>query len=249
MLSTEELKGMTALVTGAGQRLGRAIACALAGHGVRIVAHFGRSADAAQHLVSELQQQGVGAWCLGADLTKIEDVSALFERATAVAGPVDILINNASIFPESSLTTFTYEDLDTSLRTNTFAPLVLSRAFAGQGRPGVIVNMLDTRIWDYDQKHAAYHLSKRMLFSLTKLSALEFAPRVRVNGIAPGLVLPPAGKDESYLQSLAHTNPLNRYGGADDVTEAVRFLVRSDFMTGQILYVDGGRHLRGHLYE
>ncbi|MCH7709078.1 MAG: SDR family oxidoreductase [Myxococcales bacterium] len=107
---------------------------------------------------------------------------------------------------------------------------------------------MDTRITDYDKSHVSYHLSKRMLFSMTRMMALEFAPKVRVNAIAPGLILPPEGKDETYLQDLARSNPLLAYGGPGDVVEAVLFLLQGRFVTGQVLYVDGGRHLLGGVY-
>jgi hypothetical protein len=108
--------------------------------------------------------------------------------------------------------------------------------------------MLDTRAFDHDPRHFAYHLSKRTLFSLTRIMAAEFAPKIQVNAIASGLILPPEGKDESYLASLAHTNPMQRYGGPRDITEAVLFLLRSTFITGQVIHVDGGRHLKGAFY-
>ncbi|HNR34300.1 MAG TPA: SDR family oxidoreductase, partial [Candidatus Hydrogenedentes bacterium] len=135
-----------------------------------------------------------------------------------------------------------------AVNLNALAPFLLGRCLAAQKRPGGIVNLLDARIADYDREHASYHLSKRLLFTLTRMMAVEFAPCVRVNGIAPGLILPPEGKDESYLAQLAATNPLNRYGSPDDVAEAVLYLLRSDFVTGQVIFVDGGRHMRGGMY-
>jgi pteridine reductase len=112
----------------------------------------------------------------------------------------------------------------------------------------VIINMLDCRITDYDRQHAAYHLAKRALFTLTKMLALEFAPGLRVNGVAPGLILPPAGKDRSYLEKLKSTNPLNAIGTVEQVVEAVRFLVNNEFITGQVIFIDGGRNLLSNTY-
>jgi len=126
--------------------------------------------------------------------------------------------------------------------------LQLSRALAAQGRSGQVLNLLDCRILSYDAEHAAYHLSKRMLFSLTRMLALELAPRLRVNAVAPGLILPPPGRDEAYLQALARTNPLQRHGGAGDVVRAALFLMQSGFVTGQVIYVDGGHHMTGRTY-
>ena len=111
------------------------------------------------------------------------------------------------------------------------------------------MNLLDSRITVYDKANSSYHLSKRMLMSLTKMMALEFAPRVRVNGVAPGSILSPSGKDQAYLERLASQNPLKRIGSTEDVAEAVLFLLKNDFVTGQLLYVDGGYHLNGRTYE
>jgi NAD(P)-dependent dehydrogenase (short-subunit alcohol dehydrogenase family) len=191
---------------------------------------------------------GRRAVCVRADLASEEEARGLLDTAVAALGPVDVLVNNASVFTESRLADFDPGELCLNMDVHAVAPLMLSRAFAAQGRPGCILNMLDSRITDYDERHAAYHLSKRALFTLTRMSALEFAPLVRVNGIAPGLILPPEGKDEGYLEELAHTNPLNSYGGEDDIACAALYLLASRFVTGQVLYVDGGRHLKGNTY-
>ena len=130
------------------------------------------------------------------------------------------------------------------LQVNAWAPFVLSREFARLAGRGKIINLLDTKIISSDRTHVAYLLSKQMLAALTSMCALEFAPNVTVNGIAPGLILPPPGKDDSYLEQLAQTVPLKRRGSPDDIADAARYLLQSDFVTGQIIYVDGGRHLR-----
>ena len=123
-------------------------------------------------------------------------------------GPIDVLINNASIFEEGRLAEITIDDINRNMMINAYAPLLLSRSFVelNKNRKSaalpVIINMLDSRITDYDRQHAAYHMAKRTLFTLTKMMALEFAPAVRVNAVAPGLILPPRGKDQSYLEQL-----------------------------------------------
>ncbi len=244
----ETLSGKTALVTGAGQRIGRALALALARGGVHVVVHYHSSAAEAEDTAGAARALGVKAWTLPCDLADVKAVGALFDEAVALAGPVDYLVNSASSFAPDRLDDMTPETLEAAVNLNALAPLVLGRCLAAQGRPGCIVNLLDARIADYDREHVSYHLSKRMLFTLTRMMSVEFAPLVRVNAVAPGLILPPAGKDESYLAQLASTNPLNRYGAPDDVTEAALFLLRSDFVTGQVLFVDGGRCLRGNMY-
>lgn len=245
---TSTLSGQTALVTGGAKRLGRAVCEALAGCGVRIAVHYNRSADEADALVERLRGQGIEAQAFAAELGTHAQRKALVDEVVRAFGSLDILVNSASIFPEDRLADVSIESLVPNIEVNALAPLELSRAFAAQDRPGCIVNFLDTRVLDYDEKHVSYHLSKRMLFSLTRMMATEFAPAVRVNGVAPGLVLPPAGKDESYLESLKHTNPLNTYGSEADIARAVLFLAESPFITGQVIYVDGGRHMKSHFY-
>ena len=110
------------------------------------------------------------------------------------------------------------------------------------------MNMLDCRIVDYDKQHVAYHLSKQMLYQTTRLLALELAPGIRVNGVAPGLILPPSGEEAAFLEARKQTNPLYRVGSESDVVDAVRLLISNEFITGQVIFVDGGRHLRGSVY-
>ncbi len=243
-----EISNNVALITGAAKRLGRATALALANAGVDIVVHYRDSESEATELAGMIEASGVKAWTLRADLADPAQAESLYDCAVDAAGRVDFVINNASFFHEDTVLDFALEDLQANISVHASAPLLLARAHAKSGRSGAIVNFLDARIVDYDRNHAAYHLSKRMLFTLTRMLAVELAPNIRVNGVAPGLVLPPAGKDEAYLASLAHTNPLQRYGSMEDITAAVLFLLQSDFVTGQVLFVDGGRHMAGTMY-
>lgn len=242
------LAGRIALVTGAAQRLGRAVALALAEEGANVIVHFSASAAQAEATARMIRRLRGKAWTVRADLADAAQAEGLIPAAIRAAGAVDYLVNSASIFAPSRLTDFSPEDLAANVQVNALSPLLLARALAAQKRDAAVVNLLDTRITDYDREHVAYHLSKRMLHSLTKMMALEFAPRVRVNAVAPGLILPPPGKDEAYLRRLIHTNPLRRIGSPEGVAAAVLFLLRSDFLTGQVIYVDGGRHLRGCVY-
>ena len=249
MGQTHTLSGRTALITGGAKRIGRATALALAGEGVNVVIHCNRSKDDAETTAEEVRRHNVKAWVIPADLADPEATGALFTHAREAAGPIDLLINNASIFEVGKLADVTPDDLARNIQVNTFAPLQLARALVAQNRPGAIVNLLDARVLIYDKHHVAYHLSKRMLLSLTKMMALEFAPAVRVNGIAPGLIIPPPGKAPEWFEHLASTNPLNRVGSPEGIAEAVLFLLKNDFVTGQVIYVDGGYHLKGRTYE
>jgi hypothetical protein len=214
------------------------------------VVHYRGSGGEAEATASLIRQAGRQAWCVQADLAAPEQAATLLARAAEAAGaPVDILINNASAFIDDTVMDFTPEALQASVQVHAMAPLVLARAFAAQQIPaGDIVNFLDSRMEDYDRRHVSYHLGKRMLWTITRMLAMELAPAIKVNAVAPGLILPPEGKDERYLADLAHTNPLNRAGSVAGVAAAVRMLVESDFITGQVIYVDGGRHIRGNIY-
>lgn len=238
------LRGQTALITGAAKRIGRATALALAEAGAHIVVHYHTAQAEADVLAEALRGLGVQAWTISADLAQPAEAAALIERAFSLAGQVDILVNNASIFPTGTLANISFADLQQNVAVNAWSPFVLSRAFAGRVTQGKIINLLDTRITGYDWTHVGYILSKHLLAVLTRMQALEYAPRLTVNAVAPGLILPPPGQSEDYLQKLIHTVPLGMHGEAEDIAEAILFLLQSDFITGQVLYVDGGRHLK-----
>ena len=211
--------------------------------------HYRQSAPDAQALCRELQQLGVSAWPVPGDLMEGTQAEKVFREAAAQAGPIDILVNNASIFERDTLWEATEESIAKNVRIHAVAPLILSRELAKQDRAAHIINLLDTRVAVYDRVHASYDLSKSMLLTLTYMLALELAPHVAVNAVAPGSILPPAGMTEAYLAKLAHANPQNRIGGPEDIAEAVLFLLRSRFITGQVIYVDGGIHMKGRLYD
>jgi pteridine reductase len=250
----EEIAGRTALITGGALRIGRALAVELAALGANVIVHYRNSRRPAEELAGQLRSRGVKAWTVQADLAQPGEAEGLFERARSLAGSIQLLINSAAIFPQDTLSAATEESFVGNIRINALAPFVLIRCLAqafepdGPGASGAVLNFLDTRITDYDRNHASYHASKLLLFHLTRMSSLEFAPRLRVNAIAPGLILPPAGKDRSYLEGLAHSTPLQAVGQVEDITAAAVFLLRSSYVTGQVLFVDGGRHLRGSVY-
>lgn len=239
----------TVLITGAARRLGAALTQHLAGHGYRVIVHYNRSAEAAATLVENVTGCGGDAICAQSAFSSEEKCTSFIETVTQQHGPIHHLINNASIFPDDTLDTATQQSVEENFAINTMVPLFLGRHLRKKGTLKTVTNMLDTRVLDYDQQHISYHLSKRGLQSLTAMMALEWAPSVRVNGVAPGLILPPEGKDVTYLEELAHTNPLQRVGEPDDICAAVQFLIQSPFVTGQTIYVDGGRHLKGRVYE
>ncbi len=248
LMSVGELKGRVALVTGAAKRIGRSIALGLACAGVDVIIHYNSSGAEAEAVKSELLSFGVNAEVLQADFSVDGEAERLIEAAFKLDNRLDLLVNSASIFPANTLGDITLSDLNTNMLVNAWAPFALSRSFAARVESGGIVNLLDSRITDFDYSHAAYHLSKHQLALLTRFSAMEFAPSVAVNGVAPGLVLPPVGYDGSagsgYMERAAEGLPLKKHGAPEDVSEAVLFLLSSSFITGQIIYVDGGRHVR-----
>lgn len=243
MTDQPSLTGQVALVTGGAMRIGRATALALASAGARVAIHYSRSAQAAEKLASDLRKRGSDVWTLQADFKSQDETVTLVPRVREMAGRLDILINNASLFPADTIADANLEQVIGNMTVNTWAPFSLGRSFAQQTESGVIINFLDTRIAGYDFQHLSYILSKNALALLTRMMALEFAPGVRVNAIAPGLILPPPGQDKSYLRTQADTVPLKRHGGTQDIADTVLFLIRSHFITGQTVYVDGGRHL------
>lgn len=242
-MSRESLHGKTALVTGAAKRIGREIALALARAGVNVAVHFRQSAKQAEELRAELASHGVTAWLVEADFSDIAATQRLIPEVIEKAGSLDILVNSASMFLPSTIRNLEFAGFMQHMQVNTWAPFVLSREFARLSGRGKIINILDTRIVGDDQSHLAYILSKQVFALLMKMTAVEFAPRITVNGVAPGLILPPAGKDESYLDDLARTIPLKRHGEPADIADAVLYLLKSNFVTGQVIFVDGGRHL------
>ena len=246
-LTNISLTGKTALITGGARRLGAALAQSLAQAGTNVVIHYNQSEAEAESLAETLGKQ-VQAWTVQADLQNEADVDGLIDKAAAMCASIDFLINNASVFEESSLDTVDEAQLLKNMQINAWAPLMLARNFAQVMPAGAVINMLDTKVLGYDRDHLAYHLSKRCLNDSTKILAAELAPEFRVNAVAPGLVLGPSGKDESYLKNLAYTVPLQGYSAPEAVVEAMLFLLRSEFITGQTIYIDGGRHLHGSFY-
>ncbi|MBI2423287.1 MAG: SDR family oxidoreductase [Candidatus Hydrogenedentes bacterium] len=249
MSDLESLTGKRALVTGAAKRLGRAVAERLAREGAHLVLHHRSSPMEVEDLRKALECQGVEAAVVQADLSNLDSLAAFLRGCIASHGPLDYLVNCASIFEEAGFAELDAESLRRNVDINALSPTLLAREFASQGRPGAIVNFLDTMIMDYDRKHVPYHLSKRMFATLNRIMAVEFAPAIRVNAVAPGLVLPPEGKGVDYLEALHGSNLLQRHGSAEGIGEAVVFLLRSGFITGQTIYLDGGRHMRGAMYE
>ena len=237
------LNDTTVLVTGAAKRIGREISISLAKRGANVIIHYKSSKDEAEMLHEDLSKLGVKAPLLQANLSNRSELEELIPEAIQKLGELDCLVNNAAIFPRKSLEELDFGELLNSIKINTWAPFYLTRSFIELSENGRIVNLLDTRIAGYDWEHSGYYMSKVLLARITKMMALKYAPKFIVNGVAPGLILPPEGKDEKYLEAKMDRVPLKKSGNENDVAKAVIYLLRSNSITGQIIYVDGGRNL------
>ncbi|MBU8871164.1 MAG: SDR family oxidoreductase [Gemmatimonadales bacterium] len=241
------LDGRTALVTGAARRIGAAIVQALAGQGAAVVIHYRDSGDEAKALAVELQTRGSKASLVCGDLADPAAAAGLVGEAAREAGrPIDILINNASIFESGS------EKWDQHQAVNLRAPYLLAQAFAAQlpiDGPADIINMNDIRAMRPGADYLAYTISKVGLHGLTRSLAQALAPRARVNELALGAVLPPdgpAGDGEStfeYVHTLREAIPMRNFPSVAEVTDSLLFLLGNEAVTGQTIQVDGGEHL------
>lgn len=238
-----ELKGKKALVTGGARRIGKEIALGLAAEGVDIALHYSRSEKEVFEAKEEVEARGVACHLLKADFNGGE-YEGLVEKAATAAGGLDIVVNNASIFPASTLEDATFDGFVSNARVNAWAPFVLARDLKRVMKKGKVVNLIDSRTLGFDWGHFEYILSKHLLAELTRMTAVRFAPDVIVNGVNPGLILAPAGKTDEYMSALEPTVPQKKRGGPADIVEAVIYLLKSDFLVGEVINVDGGRHLR-----
>ncbi len=241
-----EIKRKAALVTGAGRRIGRAIALDLAAQGWAVAVHYHRSGRAAAEMVAQIVQAGGQAVALSADLGSEAEVQALLPAAVERLGPLTLLVNNASRFERDGVEDATRESWDTHMEANLRAPFVLSQAFAAHLPPderGLIVNLLDQRVWNPTPHFLSYTLSKMGLWALTRTLAQALAPRIRVNGIGPGPTLRNDRQTEEEFSAQWDSTPLRRGTTPEEICAALRFLIAAPAMTGQMIALDGGEHL------
>lgn len=245
-----------ALVTGAGKRLGRAMALYLAERGYDVAVHYASSATDAEGVVSEILGLGQQAVAVQADLLDLGAIEGLFPAAVAaLGGPITCLVNNASIFEYDTLSSATRESWDRHLNSNLRAPFVLSQAMAtqglvagvdAQGEPiasGLIVNMVDQRVRKLTPEFMTYSLAKMGLWSLTQTAAQALAPHVRVNAIGPGPTLKGHRQSQGHFDGQRSSTILKRGANTDEVTAALGYFLDAKSVTGQLICVDGGQHL------
>lgn len=244
-MGNDSRQGM-ALVTGGARRIGAALVRALARLGYPVAIHHMRSGNAASSLVKEIAAGGGEARAFSADLRSDEAAQQLLRTATQQLGPCTILVNNASHFAHDTLLTGTRTSWDDHLELNLRAPLVLSRVFADllpAATSGLIVNLLDPRVWTVTPHYLSYSVSRAGLWAATRILALELAPRIRVNAIGPGPTLSSESEGEAGFRATRNRLPLSPGPSPEDISDALIYLVSAKSVTGQMIAPDGGQHL------
>jgi NAD(P)-dependent dehydrogenase (short-subunit alcohol dehydrogenase family) len=241
-----QIEGRVALVTGGGRRVGRALAVGLAHAGADVFIHYNSSAEPAREVQTEVERLGRRAAVGSVNLGDPGESARLIAMATEALGQVSILVNSASRFAADTLDDVTLEGWRRSQDLTLTAPVFLTQAFAAaldDTTHGAVLNVTDVRTAFPYRKHFSYVVAKGGLDTFTRAAALALAPTIRVNAVALGVILPPPGEDDGYVQTLAEALPLRRVGGTDPVVEAGLSLIRNDFVTGEIVRIDGGGHL------
>jgi len=235
----------TALITGSAKRIGRAIAEHLAAEGWNLALHYNTSGKAAKHLQDELQLQYPEQTFVlfQSNLQNPFAVEKLVSEVIREIGSLHMLVNNASAFEQGLIKETAFDLLDRQMMVNFRAPFLLMREFARLAGSGQIINLVDTRITSNKSDYAAYSISKKALWELTKMSAVEFAPDIRVNAIAPGATLPPEDKPEHYLWKIAEKIPMKKPGGLEPIIKSLDYILNNEHLTGQLLFCDGGENL------
>jgi NAD(P)-dependent dehydrogenase (short-subunit alcohol dehydrogenase family) len=236
-----------ALVTGAAQRIGRAIALALAATDFDVAVHCHASPDAGEATCAEIHRLGRRTALLRADLADEAQASALLPRANAALGPIGVLVNNASPFERDEWHDATRDSWDAHIEPGLRAPFVLMQQFANAlptDAEGVVINMLDQRVWSLTPHFVSYTVAKAGLWALTQSMALALAPRIRVNGIGPGPALPNTRQTPEQFARQCAAMPLGRGTSPDEIARAVLAILALPAMTGQMLALDGGQHLQ-----
>jgi len=242
----DNLTGRVALVTGAGRRVGRAIALALGARGMHVVVHFNGSRTGADETARLITDAGGQAIVEQADLTQVEAANELVDRAIAWRGALSALVNSAAIMLRTPVGETTTPDWDTMFALNVRAPYFLSQraAPALAASQGAIVNIADLAAFESWPAYVPHGMTKAAVVQMTRAMARALAPGVRVNAVAPGVVLLPEGWSEEEAEHLRSTTPLRRLGSPEDVAQVVLFLLEAQYVTGEVIRVDGGRHIR-----
>jgi len=241
-----ELDGRVALVTGAGTRVGRVIALALGSAGMRVGVHYAGSEKGARQTAEEITAMGIDARTLPGDLMDPATAPRLIEHTAKVFGSLDVLVNSAAVMLRTPVGEVLVEDWDAMFALNLRAPFFLSQAAARvmPASGGAIVNIADLAAFETWRGYIPHSITKAGIVQMTRGLAHALAPKIRVNAVAPGPVLLPDGWTKEQADKLVVTTPLGRLGTPEDVAHAVLYLLNADYVTGETIIVDGGRHIR-----
>ena len=242
-----ELSGRLSLVTGAGHRVGRAIALGLAARGMDVAVHYNASERPARDTARSIEALGRRATIFQANLAERGVPAGLVHQVTTAMGPLDVVINSAAVMMRTPWDAVTESEWDDMFALNLRAAFFVAQAAAisMHGRGGAIVNIADLAAYETWPAYIPHSITKAGVVHMTRALARVLGPQIRVNGVAPGAVLLPPTWTEDEGKRLAETTPLKRLGSPDDVVQAVLYLLEADFVTGQTIIVDGGRHVRG----
>ena len=231
-----------ALVTGGATRLGRFFSEALADAGFDIALHVNRSREEAEEVASSIRAKGRECEIFSCDFLN-DDLNDLLRSAKQRFPGLNLLLNSASAYEPAPISATELAMLETQFRVNMFTPLLLTRHFAETVQEGQVINIIDNKVAYHQYPYAAYLLSKKSLAEMTRMAALEFAPRIRINGIAPGVVLPASLRTSNYIEWRIEGIPLKRQGHPVHLVQALHYLLENSFVAGQILFVDGGESI------
>jgi pteridine reductase len=241
-----DLAGRVALVTGAGRRVGRALAVALGARGMHVIVHYNSASAGAEETVRLVVRAGGSGEVMRADLGNTSEAEQLVDQAVAARGALDVLVNSAAVMLRTPLGETSAKDWDAMFALNVRAPYFLSQHAAPALRTsrGSIVNIADLAAFETWPGYVPHGLTKAAVVQMTRALARVLAPEVRVNAIAPGVVLLPEGWSDADAERLRATTPLGRLGSPEDVAGAMLFLLDAGYVTGEVITVDGGRHIR-----
>lgn len=233
----------TALITGGAVRLGKVFCTTLASAGYKLAIHYNSSSEQAAATAKEFREMGVNCEIFQFDFSEKNNVSDLIKKVRKQFPDLNVLINSASVYDQATMMETPASLLEKQFKVNFQAPYLLTQAFAQQCKSGDVINIIDNKIAFNQYQYSAYALSKKSLAEFTRLAAVELAPDVRVNGIAPGVVLPASTRSQEYIDWRIEGIPLKQQGRVDNIAQALLYLLTNDFICGQILVVDGGESL------
>ena len=233
----------TAIITGGAVRLGKSFALHLANKGYNIALHFSKMRPAVKSVLDQLNSMDIKSKYYNCDFSNIENAEKLIDKVSQDFSDVTLLINSAANFIQENIETTNSKNLLETFHINLFSPFILMREYKKMFNKGMIVNILDERILRNIPTFAAYSVSKVGLAHLTRIASIEWGTTIRVNGIAPGLILPPVGQDDNYLKRESKHVPTGKHGSPENLIKGLDYLLENTFVNGEILFIDGGESI------